>query len=76
MVITATELKGNLGKYLELADREDIYVTKNGRQIAKLTNTRSDRKREVQEIFDAFDALELNDLPSREEARSERLGIA
>lgn len=76
MVITATELKGNLGKYLELADREDIYVTKNGRQIAKLTNTRSDRKREVQEIFDAFDALELNDLPSREEARSKRLGIA
>ena len=36
--ITATELKNNLGHYLELAQKEDIYVTKNKKVIAVLSN--------------------------------------
>ena len=36
MEITATELKKNLGKYLELADKEDVLITKNGKIIARL----------------------------------------
>ena len=36
--IMATELKMNLGKYLMLAEKEDVYITKNGKVIAKLTN--------------------------------------
>ena len=35
--ITATDLKSNLGKYLSLVGREDIYITKNGRDIAVLS---------------------------------------
>ena len=35
--ITATDLKTNLGKYLLLVGREDIHITKNGRDIAVLT---------------------------------------
>ena len=31
MSITATELKTNLGKYLMLAEKEDIYITRNGK---------------------------------------------
>ena len=31
MSITATELKMYLGKYLLLAETEDIYITKNGK---------------------------------------------
>lgn len=38
MSITATELKQNLGKYVLLSAKEDIYITKNGKVIAKLTN--------------------------------------
>lgn len=38
MLITATELKQNLGKYLLLSVHEDIYITRNGKTIAKLTN--------------------------------------
>ena len=34
--ITATDLKANLGKYLSLAGREEIRITKNGRDIAVL----------------------------------------
>ena len=38
MSVTATELKMNLGKYLMLAETEDVFITKNGKVIAKLTN--------------------------------------
>lgn len=38
MSITATELKMNLSKYLLLSATEDIYITKNGKVILKLTN--------------------------------------
>ena len=37
MIITATEFKLNLGKYLELVLNEDIIITKNGKIIAQLT---------------------------------------
>ena len=43
MQVTATEFKMNMGKYLSLASRRDIYITKNGRRIAKLTNPSPDR---------------------------------
>ena len=35
--ITATDLKANQGKYLTLVGREDILVTKNGKEIALIT---------------------------------------
>lgn len=37
MIVTATEFKTNLGKYLELAVSQDIFITKNGKNIARLT---------------------------------------
>jgi len=38
VVITATELKQNLGKYLELVEgQNDVVITKNGSKIARLT---------------------------------------
>ena len=43
MTITATEFKNNLGKYLELADREDIIITKNGKPIAQLSRPQFDK---------------------------------
>ena len=42
MSITATELKMNLSKYLMLAEKEDIYITRNGKVVAKLTNPYAD----------------------------------
>ena len=35
--ITATDFKTHLGKYLVLAEREDVHITKNGTDIAVLT---------------------------------------
>ena len=36
--ITATEFKVNLGHYLDLVPTEDIWVTRNGKYVARLVN--------------------------------------
>jgi prevent-host-death family protein len=43
MIVTATEFKTNLGRYLSAADTEDILITKNGRSIAKLTAVKDEK---------------------------------
>jgi len=68
MSITATELKSNLGKYLLMAATEDVYITRNGKTIAKLTSP-------YQNKLDIVDAL-YGSIPADitlEEARAERL---
>ncbi len=68
MSITATELKSNLGKYLLLAATEDIYITRNGKTVAKLSSPYQDRVETAKSLFGI--------LPSDvtlEEAREERL---
>ncbi len=51
MSITATELKQNLGKYLLLAEKEDVFITRNGKIIAKLTNPYQDRVDMAKSLF-------------------------
>ncbi len=36
MIVTSTDIKNNFGKYIRLAAKEDIVITKNGRTVAKL----------------------------------------
>ena len=38
MVVTATEFKANFGKYLELITKEDIFIARNGKTVAKVVN--------------------------------------
>lgn len=38
MVVTATEFKTNFGKYLEMITKEDIFITRNGKTVAKVIN--------------------------------------
>ena len=68
MSITATELKMNLGKYLLLAETEDIFITKNGKVVAKLTNPNADRVEMAKSLFGIIPA----DV-TVEEAQEERL---
>ncbi len=51
MLITATELKANLGKYLILAATEDIFITQYGKVVAKLTNPFQDRVDVAKSLF-------------------------
>ena len=68
MSITATELKLNLGKYLLLAATQDIYITRNGKTIAKLVSPYQDRVDTVDTLFGS-----VPDTMTLEEAREERL---
>ena len=68
MSITATELKLNLGKYLLLAATQDIYITRNGKTIAKLVSPYQDRVDIVDALFGS-----VPDTMTLEEAREERL---
>ena len=41
--ITATELKNNLGKYLDMMTREEIAITKNGKYIGSLVPPKNEK---------------------------------
>lgn len=69
MSVTATELKNNLGKYLALSATEDIFITKNGKVIAKLTNPYQDRVATAKSLFGI-----LPKDADMEGSRQERLG--
>ncbi|MDR2164004.1 MAG: type II toxin-antitoxin system prevent-host-death family antitoxin [Clostridiales Family XIII bacterium] len=68
MQVTATELKNNLGKYLAAVDTEDVIVTKNGKNIAKLISLREARVAKAKSLFGIIKA----DV-ERDEIRAERL---
>ena len=44
MIITATEFKSNVGKFLQLSQGEDILIMKNGKLISKLIKAEQDDK--------------------------------
>lgn len=69
MSITATELKENLSKYLHLAESEDIFITKNGKVVAKLTSPFQTRVDTAKSLFGV-----VPDKITLEDAKAERLG--
>lgn len=68
-LITVTELKKNLDKYLLLAEKEDILITKNNKVIAKLSNPYQNRV----EIVKSLVGILPDDNISDEEILDERL---
>ena len=68
MSITATELKSNLSKDLLLSATEDVFITRNGKVISKLTNPFQQRVDIAKSLFGVIPA----DI-TLEEARAERL---
>ena len=69
MIITATELKANIGKYLQLAETQDIIVTKNNKPIAKLTGVRKNKL----DILNSLVGIIEDDGYTLEDARRDRL---
>ena len=68
MSITATELKTNLGKYLLMAAKEDVFITRNGRTVAKLTSPYKNKLDTVDKLFGSVPGT-----MTLEEAKDERL---
>ena len=69
MIVTATEFKNNLGKYLALIDNEDVFITKNGKNIAKLSSAKESRIEIAKSLFGILPNTGI----TIEQAREERL---
>jgi antitoxin (DNA-binding transcriptional repressor) of toxin-antitoxin stability system len=69
MLITATELKGNIGMYLDTAEREDIFVTRKGKVVAKISKPFADKVA----LLDSLAGIAKDANMTLEEARDERL---
>ena len=51
MLVSLSELKTNPGKYVAMVDQQDIYITKNGKRVAKLTSARQSKMASAQALF-------------------------
>jgi len=69
MMVSTTELKANIGRYLSRAASEDVYVTKNGKVIATISNPVRDK----QVILDSLVGIAAAHPLTLEQAREERL---
>lgn len=49
--ISVSELKLNPGKYVSMVNNEDVYITKNGKLVAKLTTAKPDKVAAAKALF-------------------------
>ncbi len=60
MLITVNEFKNNIDKYLMLVAKFDIYITKNGKSIVKLTSTTADKITVLDNLVGIISAENIN----------------
>ena len=51
MQVSVSELKANTGKFIDLAQIQDIFITKNGKQVAKIVGIKVDRVAAMKSTF-------------------------
>ena len=68
MQISISDLKSNPGKYVMMAEDQDIYITKNGKRVAKISSAKSDKVETAKSLFGI-----LPDDVDLAKAREERL---
>ena len=64
---TLTELKENTGKYVDLAAQDDIFITRNGRIVARLTAAKPDKVEAARSLFGLLAGAEVDMNKEREE---------
>lgn len=70
--ISVSDLKANAGKYVTMAQEQDIMITKNGKVVAKLVTAKVDKKDAFKHFLSLFPEKGLDLDP--EHVREERLG--
>jgi prevent-host-death family protein len=51
MLVSLSEFKTNPGKYVAMAVRQDIYITRHGKRVARLTSARQDKIASAKALF-------------------------
>jgi prevent-host-death family protein len=68
MQITLSELKTVPEKYVALAEKQDIYITQDGKPVARITSAKTDKVSAAMSLFGILpDSVDLDT------ARTERL---
>ena len=79
MQVSVSELKTNVGKFIVLAEEQDIYITKNGKQVAKIVSTKRDRAENMKSLFGVAKLPSEYDDPKYDpcykKLRDDRIGI-
>ena len=70
--ISVSELKANAGKYVTMAQDDDIFITKNGKVVAKLVTAKVNKVEALNRLQDLFTGVAITD-SEVEVAREERL---
>ena len=70
MIVTSTEFKMNLGKYLDAVKMEDIIIFRNGKRVAKLVR---DDEEDLVKMAEWLSGSLPNNGKSIEEYRDERI---
>ena len=70
MRVSATELKMNMGKYIERAAKEDIIITRNGKDVALLTNINGKKIDALKSLRGIIKDVDM----TRNQIREERVG--
>ena len=52
--ISISELKANAGKYVVMAEHQDIMITKNGKVTAKLVTAKPDKREAFRHFLSLF----------------------
>ena len=79
MQVALSVLKTNAGKYVALAEKQDIYITRNGKHVARIVGANRDRTADMRSLFGVAKLpQEYNDPnydPNYEQLRDERIEI-
>ncbi len=70
--VSLSTLKANIGKYVMLAQEQDILITKNGKVVAKLGTAKVDKKEALSSLLHRFEGKTYSD-EDIAKARKERL---
>lgn len=57
--ISVSDLKVNAGKYVGMAQEQDIFITKNGKVVAKLVTAKADKKAAWDSLTEIFKNLNM-----------------
>lgn len=70
--ISVSDLKANTGKYVSMAQDDDIFITKNGKIVAKLVTAKVNKVDSLNRLQSLFAGVSITD-GDVDAAREERL---
>lgn len=71
MIVTASEFKFNFDKYLDILEEEDIFITRDGKMVAKLVNSNISAVDSLRGILKDVSGVDLDSIRAERIARYE-----